>query len=162
MGDNLHETRRQYDGDAKAKARDLEDELQAFELENEAQAQKEIEEIEEKMRQDRVALLEKAEMRIQEITRNKTRLKTQFEKEVKLAPPEDRAGMVAVQKEEVKKLDALVEGERKKQAEAIQQRIEAGKSDLGARQRKRQDALQTKKDTVGRQVKMLFDEVDVK
>ena len=161
-GDELQETRRQFDGDAKASARELETNLQTFTLEKEAQAQKEIEEIEEKMRQDRVALLEKAEMRIQEITRNKTRLKTQFEKEVKLAPPEDRAGMVAVQKEEVKKLDALVEGERKKQAEAIQQRIEAGKSDLGARQRKRQDALQTKKDTVGRQVKMLFDEVDVK
>merc|ERR1712166_1474130 len=161
-GDNLHETRRQYDGDAKAKARDLEDELQAFELEKEAQAQAEIEEVEEKMRADRVALLEKAEMRIQEITRNKTRMQTQFEKEVKLAPPEDRAGMVAVQKEEVKKLDVLIEGERKKQAEAIQKRIEAGNSDLGARERKRQDALSTKQDVVGRKVKMLYDDVDVK
>jgi DNA-directed RNA polymerase len=140
-GDELQETRRQFEGDAKAAARELEDDLKTFTLEKEAQAQAEIEEIEEKMRQDRVKLLEKGEMRIQEITRNKTRMKAQFEKEVKLAPPEDRAGMVAVHKEEVKKLDALIDEERKKQAEAIERRIDAGKNDLGARQRKREDAL---------------------
>ena len=161
-GDNLQETRRQFDADAKAGSRDLEDELNTFTLEKEAQAQAEIEEIEEKMRADRVALLEKAEMRIQEITRNKTRLKTQFEKEVKLAPPEDRAGMSSSHKEEVKKLDVLIENERKKQAEAIQKRIEAGNNDLGDRQRKRVDALQTKKDVVARKIKMLFDDVDIK
>ena len=89
-------------------------------------------------------------------------MQTQFEKEVKLAPPEDRAGMVAVQKEEVKKLDTLIESERTKQSEAIQKRIEAGNSDLGARQERRVEALQTKKDTIGRKVKMLYDDVDIK
>merc|ERR1712166_1239933 len=57
-GDALQETRRQFDGDAKMAARELEDGLKEFTLENEAQAQTEIEEIEEQMRADRVALLE--------------------------------------------------------------------------------------------------------
>ena len=161
-GDNLQETRRQFDADAKAESRNLQDELETFTLEKEAQTQKEIEEIEEKMKVDRVALLEKAEMRIQEITRNKSRLQTQFEKEVKLAPPEDRAGMSSVHKEEVKKLNVLIENERKKQAEAIQKRIEAGNADLGDRQRKRVDALETKKDVIGRKIKNLYDDVDIK
>merc|ERR1711871_1230248 len=102
-GDRLEEVRRQHFADAKAAARKLEDELQEFILEKEAQMQAEIDQIEEKMRDDRVKLLEKAEMRIQEITADKVRKQTMFEKEVKLAPPEDRAAMVAQQKEELKK-----------------------------------------------------------
>ena len=81
---------------------------------------------------------------------------------IKLAPPEDRAGMSSVHKEEVKKLNVLIENERKKQAEAIQKRIEAGNADLGDRQRKRVDALETKKDVIGRKIKNLYDDVDIK
>lgn len=161
-GDALEETRRQLSADAKVAARDLEDELQQFTLEKEAQTQQEIDIIEEKMREDRVKILEKAEMRIQEITANKTRKKTVFEKETKLAPPEDRAAMVAQQKEEIKKLDALIEAERAKQAEAIEKRVEAGQADLGDKQRKREQALQTKKDICERKVKQLYDEIDDK
>merc|ERR1711871_948409 len=161
-GDKLEETRRQLVADAKAAARDLEDELQEFILEKEAQTQAEIDIIEEKMREDRVKILEKAEMRIQEITRDKTRKKTVFEKETKLAPPEDRAAMVAQQKEELKKLDALIDAERKKQAEAIEKRVEAGQADLGEKQRKREQALSTKKDICARKVQNLYDEIDDK
>ena len=161
-GGKLEETRRQLVADAKAAARDLEDALQEFILEKEAQTQAEIDIIEEKMREDRVKLLEKAEMRIQEITRDKTRKKTVFEKETKLAPPEDRAAMLAQQKEELKKLDALVEAERTKQAEAIEKRVEAGQADLGEKQRKREQALSTKKDICTRKVQNLYDEIDDK
>merc|ERR1711861_100672 len=96
------------------------------------------------------------------ITRDKTRKKTVFEKETKLAPPEDRAAMVAQQKEELKKLDAPIDAERKKQAEAIEKRVEAGKADLGEKQRKREQALSTKKDICARKVQNLYDEIDDK
>ena len=66
-----------------------------------------------------------------------------FEKETRLAPPESRPRMVKQQKSELKKLDKLIEAERQKQATAIDSAIEAGQEDLGAKQRKREDALST-------------------
>merc|ERR1711871_609703 len=66
------------------------------------------------------------------------------------------------QKEELKKLDALIEAERAKQAEAIEKRVEAGQADLGDKQREREQALQTKKDICERKVQQLYDEIDDK
>ena len=56
----------------------------------------------------------------------------------------------------------LLEAERQKQATAIDSAIEAGQEDLGAKQRKREDALQKKKDVVDRKTKQLYDVVDDK
>ena len=159
-GDALEEKRRQMVADAKTAARKLEDELSDFILEKEAQMQAEIEQIEERMKEERVKLLEKAELRIQEITKDKTKKAMMFEKETKLAPPESRPRMVKQQKVELKKLDKLIEAERQKQASAIDSAIEAGQEDLGAKQRKREDALQKKKDVVDRKTKQLYDTVD--
>merc|ERR1712054_417230 len=69
----------------------------------------EINQIQEKMNQQRQAAMEKAEERVQEITRNKTRKAALFEKEEKLAPPEDRAKLAAQHKIELKKLDEAVD-----------------------------------------------------
>merc|ERR1711912_193233 len=94
-GAELDETRRQLQADANSKSR----------------------EIQEKMNQQRQAAMEKAEERVQEITRNKTRKAALFEKEEKLAPPEDRAKLAAQHKIELKKLDEAVAAERAKQSE---------------------------------------------
>merc|ERR1711871_1133091 len=161
-GEALEEKRRQMIADAKTAARKLEDELNDFILEKEAQMQVEIEQIEERMKADRVKLLEKAEMRIQEITKDKTKKAIMFEKEMKLAPPDPRTSMVKQQKAELKKLDELIESERQKQATAIDSAIEAGQEDLGAKQRKREEALEKKKDIVERKTKQLYDAVDDK
>merc|ERR1711871_584526 len=85
-----------------------------------------------------------------------------FEKEIKLSPPEDRDRMMKQQKAELKKLDELIESERQKQATAIDSAIEAGQEDLGAKQRKREEALEKKKDIVERKTKQLYDAVDDK
>jgi len=159
-GAALHEKRRQLTADARAAARTLEDELKEFELEKEAQTQAQIVQIEEQMKADRAKLLEKAEMRIQEITRDKTRKATLFEKELKLAAPEDRGALQKQQKAELKQLDSMIEQERAKQAEAIEKRLEAGRDDLGAKQRKREQALQDKREVVARKVKDLYEGVD--
>ena len=161
-GETLEEKRRQMLADAKTAARKLEDELDDFILEKEAQMQLEINQIEERMREDRVKLLEKAEQRIQSITKDKVKKATVFEKELKLASAETRPRMLSQQKAELEKLDKIINAERKKQADAIDKRIEAGQADLGAKQRKREDAISKKKDVVERKVKQLYEEVDDK
>merc|ERR1712146_163841 len=85
-----------------------------------------------------------------------------FEKEMKLAPPESRGRIVEQQKSELRKLDELIESQRQKQADAIDSAIEAGQEDLGGKQRKREEALQKKKDIVERKTKQLYDSVDDK
>ena len=54
----------------------------------------------------------------------------------------------------------MIEQERAKQAEAIEKRLEAGRDDLGAKQRKREQALQDKREVVARKVKDLYEGVD--
>merc|ERR1712196_564343 len=83
--------------------------------------------------------------RTQEITRNKTRKAALYEKEEKLAPPEDRAKLVAQHKVELKKLDEAVAAERAKQSEILAAAEMAGEKDLGAKQAKRDEALKDRR-----------------
>merc|ERR1712072_1469129 len=121
-----------------------------FQEEKNRQMEEEITQIQEKMNQQRQAAMEKAEERVQEITRNKTRKAALFEKEEKLAPPEDRAKLVAQHKIELKKLDEAVAAERAKQSEILAKAEMAGKDDLSSKQTKRDQALKDKRDVVER------------
>merc|ERR1712196_290724 len=124
------------------------------------QMEEEINQIQEKMNQQRQAAMEKAEERVQEITRNKTRKAALYEKEEKLAPPEDRAKLVAQHKVELKKLDEAVAAERAKQSEILAAAEMAGEKDLGAKQAKRDEALKDRRDIVERKVQQLNESVD--
>lgn len=161
-GAELDETRRQLKADANAKERELKDELKEFEDEKTRQMEEEIQEIQEKMNKARQLAMEKAEERVQEITRNKTRKAALYEKEEKLAPPEDRAKLVAQHKVELKKLDEAVAAERAKQSEILAAAEMAGEKDLGAKQEKRDQALKDRRDVVSRKCKALNEEVDEK
>merc|ERR1712054_693273 len=132
-GAELDETRRQLQADANSKSR----------------------EIQEKMNQQRQAAMEKAEERVQEITRNKTRKAALFEKEEKLAPPEDRAKLAAQHKIALKKLDEAVAAERAKQSEILSKAEQAGEKDLGDKQKKRDQALRDRRDVVERKAQQL-------
>merc|ERR1712196_728103 len=98
--------------------------------------------------------------RTQEITRNKTRKAALYEKEEKLAPPEDRAKLVAQHKIELKKLDEAVAAERAKQSEILAKAEMAGKDDLSSKQAKRDQALKDKRDVVERKCKQLLEMVE--
>merc|ERR1712054_441543 len=137
-GAELDETRRQLQADANSKSR----------------------EIQEKMNQQRQAAMEKAEERVQEITRNKTRKAALFEKEEKLAPPEDRAKLAAQHKIALKKLDEAVAAERAKQSEILSKAEQAGEKDLGDKQKKRDQALRDRRDVVERKAQQLNEAVD--
>merc|ERR1711916_363269 len=91
---------------------------------------------------------------------NKTRKAALFEKEEKLAPPEDRAKLAAQHKIELKKLDEAVAAERGKQSEILNKAEAAGAKDLGEKQKKRDQALQDRRDVVERKVKQLNEAVD--
>merc|ERR1712054_583657 len=137
-GAELDETRRQLQADANSKSR----------------------QIQEKMNQQRQAAMEKAEERVQEITRNKTRKAALFEKEEKLAPPEDRAKLAAQHKIALKKLDEAVAAERAKQSEILSKAEQAGEKDLGDKQKKRDQALRDRRDVVERKAQQLNEAVD--
>merc|ERR1712178_173339 len=139
--------------------REIRDELEEFENEKNRQMEEEIAAIQEKMNQARQKAMEKAEERIQEITRNKTRKAALYEKEEKLAPPEDRAKLAAQHKIELKKLDEAVAAERAKQSEILNKAEAAGAKDLGEKQKKRDQALQDRRDIVERKVKQLNEAV---
>ena len=130
-GAELDETRRQLQADANSKSREIRDELENFQEEKNRQMEEEIAQIQEKMNQQRQAAMEKAEERVQEITRNKTRKAALFEKEEKLAPPEDRAKLAAQHKNSIEKLDEAVAAERAKQSEILSKAEQAGEKDLG-------------------------------
>merc|ERR1712093_498842 len=153
---------RQLQADANSKSREIRDELENFQEEKNRQMEEEITQIQEKMNQQRQAAMEKAEERIQEITRNKTRKAALYEKEEKLAPPEDRTKLVAQHKIELKKLDEAVASERAKQSEILAKAEMAGEKDLGAKQAKRDEALKDRRDVVARKCKSLSEEVDEK
>eukprot|EP00945_MAST-04E_sp_MAST-4E-sp1_P006724 g6724.t1 len=159
-GAELDETRRQLTADANSKSREVRDELEEFENEKNRQMEEEIAEIQEKMNLARQKAMEKAEERIQEITRNKTRKAALYEKEEKLAPPEDRTKLVAQHKIELKKLDEAVASERAKQSEILAKAEMAGKDDLSSKQTKRDQALKDKRDIVERKCKQLLETVE--
>merc|ERR1711937_996118 len=137
-GAELDETRRQLSADANSKSREIRDELEEFENEKNRQMEEEIAAIQEKMNQARQKAMEKAEERIQEITRNKTRKAALYEKEEKLAPPDDRA----------------------KQSEILAKAEMAGKDDLSSKQAKRDQALKDKRNVVERKCKQLLEAVE--
>ena len=159
-GAELDETRRQLQADANSKSREIRDELENFQEEKNRQMEEEIAQIQEKMNQQRQAAMEKAEERVQEITRNKTRKAALFEKEEKLAPPEDRAKLAAQHKIALKKLDEAVAAERAKQSEILSKAEQAGEKDLGDKQKKRDQALRDRRDVVERKVQQLNEAVD--
>merc|ERR1712072_920384 len=160
MGAELDETRRQLQADSNSKSREIRDELKDFEEEKNRQMEEEINQIQEKMNQQRQKAMEKAEERVLEITRNKTRKAALFEKEEKLAPPEDRAKLVAQHKIELKKLDEAVAVERAKQSEILSKAEMAGKDQLGDKQKKRDQALKDRRDVVERKCQGLNEAVD--
>merc|ERR1712178_345512 len=113
----------------------------------------EVEAVEASMKAARVKALEAAEERIQELTRDKTRKEALFSKEEKLAAPH---------KKELKKFEQAIQAEREKQATALEKAMEVGKTDLGQKQIKRDQALRDREEVAERKIKDLHDDVEQK
>lgn len=144
------------------KQRDLEDDLEAFNIEKETQAEMEVKRLEEGMKEQRKELLNEQALECETVVKRKTKAAILMEKEAKLTEPGERAVLVNQQRKELKRFDKEIEGIRKKYQIKIDNLLNVSTSDLSSKSRRRDEALKSRRDICERKVKILYDDVDAK
>jgi heme/copper-type cytochrome/quinol oxidase subunit 4 len=160
QGDALEEKRRELTGAARMKQRNLEDDLEAFKVEKETQAEMEVQRLEEGMREQRTILLTEQANECEGVAMRKTKAAMLMEKEAKLAEPGERAVLVNTQKKELKRFDKEIEGIRTKYQNKIDHLLTGSTTDLSSKSRRRDEAMQSKTDICIRKIKIAYDDVD--
>merc|ERR1712216_200877 len=136
------------------------DDLEAFKMEKETQAEMEVQRLEEGMKEQRLQLLNQQALECEEVVKRKTKAAILMEKEAKLTDPGERAVLVNQQKKELKRFDKEIEGIRSKYQIKIDNLLNVSTDALSSKSRRRDEALQSRQAICERKVKILYDDVD--
>ena len=113
---------------------------------------RDLELMEEKMREQRAEAMQRAEARINDLSRDLARKENEFKKAERLAPPSQRNALRARHATELDALKSSIDTERERQMEAVNRKLEATRTDLGAKQAKREEALNDRKGAANKKI----------